>query len=303
MSQNSPAALHSENIDIRTRKIEGFSWPDGKKCAVVIGWHVDGEAGPIAADRRNANHIAALSEGAYGVSTALPRILELHRNLEIPASFFIPGYVADLHPDVVETVLHHGHEVAHHGYRHENVFLLDDEQEREVFQQGLETLQRLTGRKPLGWSAPGWGVKAHTLELLAELGMIYDASLMEYDVPYLISTKRGELVELPISLILDDWEIFGGSLFPNGGGVNAPAETAYQIWREEFEGMRHFGALFNTTFHPNLLGRPGRIKMLSRLFSYMRSFDDVWWATAEEVASYIRSMPQHKEIYAASPLT
>lgn len=274
---------------VQASLIEGFAWPQGKKCAVAIGWHVDGEAGPIAGDVRNARHVAALSEGAYGVLTALPRILEMHQALEIPATFFIPGYVAELHPEAVAQVVEAGYEVAHHGYLHENVFLLDDEAEKEVFKRGTEILKNLTGQEPLGWSAPGWGVKQHTLELLTEMGMIYDCSLMDYDIPYIIKTKAGDLVELPISLILDDWEIFGGSLFPNGGGVNAPAESAYQIWKEEFDGIRRFGGLFNTTFHPNLM-RPGRINMLYRLLSYMKSFDDVWWATCTEIARYVLSI-------------
>lgn len=274
---------------VQASLIEGFAWPEGKKCAVAIGWHVDGEAGPIASDARNSRHIAALSEGAYGVLTALPRILEMHQTLGIPATFFIPGYVAELHPEVVAQIVQAGFEVAHHGYLHENVFLLDDEAERNVFKRGAEILKSLTGQAPLGWSAPGWGVKQHTLELLTEMDMIYDCSLMDYDIPYIIKTKAGDLVELPISLILDDWEIFGGSLFPNGGGVNATAESAYQIWKEEFDGVRRFGGLFNTTFHPNLM-RPGRINMLYRLLSYMKSFDDVWWATCTEIARYVLSV-------------
>lgn len=274
---------------VQASLIEGFAWPEGKKCAVAIGWHVDGEAGPIAGDTRNARHVAALSEGAYGVLTALPRIVEMHQVLEIPATFFIPGYVAELHPETVAQIVEAGYEVAHHGYLHENVFMLDDEAEKEVFKRGTEILKNLTGQEPLGWSAPGWGVKQHTLELLSEMGMIYDCSLMDYDIPYIIKTKAGDLVELPISLILDDWEIFGGSLFPNGGGVNAPAESAYQIWKEEFDGIRRFGGLFNTTFHPNLM-RPGRINMLYRLLSYMKSFDDVWWATCTEIARYVLSI-------------
>jgi peptidoglycan/xylan/chitin deacetylase (PgdA/CDA1 family) len=282
--------IGENNIDVK--KIEGFVWPEGKQCAATIGWHVDGEAGPIASDGRNAKHVAALSEGAYGISTALPRILEMHRTLDIPGSFFVPGYVAELHPAAVEAIAQYGHEVAHHGYMHENVFLLDDDEERKVFERGASVLKRLTGKEPVGWSAPGWGVKQQTLEILGEMGMIYDCSLMEYDVPYLVSTKSGELVELPISLILDDWEIFGGALFPNGGGVNATADTAFQIWKEEFDGMRRFGCLFNTTFHPNLMGRPGRIDMLYRLFEYMKSFDDVWWATSEEIARYVLSITQ-----------
>jgi hypothetical protein len=105
----------------------------------------------------------------------------------------------------------------------------------------------------------------------------------------LVETPRGSLVELPISMILDDWELFGGSLFPNGGGVNAPVDHAYQIWRDEFEGLRFYGGLFTTTFHPNLLGRPSRIRMLHRLFSHMKSFDDVWWATYADIAAYVRA--------------
>lgn len=268
--------------------LPNFKGPNGEACVVSIGWHVDGEAGAIATDPRATGHLAALSEGAYSISTALPRILELHRDLEIPASFFVPGYVADLYPHAVEAMINEGHEVAHHGYMHENCFFLSDDEQRTVFEKGIRSLEAITGKTPVGWSAPGWGVKSSTLDLLYELGMRYDCSLMEYDTPYLLSTANGNLVELPISMVLDDWQIFGSTPFP-GGGVNTTAAMAYQIWKEEFDGMRHFGGLFNTTFHPNLLGRPGRMNMLYQLFDYMRSFDDVWWATSEAIAHYIQT--------------
>jgi peptidoglycan/xylan/chitin deacetylase (PgdA/CDA1 family) len=247
--------------------IPNFRGPQNQKCIVSIGWHVDGEAGAIAGDSRAVEHLAALSEGAYGVSTAIPRILEMHRSLEIPASFFIPSYVVDLHPEKVAAIANAGHEIGHHGYLHENCFLLSKDEQRDIFVKGINSIERIIGKAPLGWSAPGWGVKLSTLELLCELGMVYDCSLMEYDTPYWLKTNAGMLVELPISMTLDDWQIFGATPFP-GGGVNAPAETALQIWKEEFDGMRRFGGLFATTFHPNLLGRPGRINMLYQLFEY-----------------------------------
>jgi peptidoglycan-N-acetylglucosamine deacetylase len=271
---------------IKMRQIENFTWPEGKSCAVAIGWHVDGEAGPIGSDERNKTHLASVSMGAYGVSTAIPRILDLHRQLQIPGSFFIPGYVSDLHPEMVRKIQEEGHEVAHHGYFHKNVFLLSEKEEREEFERGEASLTRLTGKRPVGWSAPGWGVRESTLNILVEMGMIYDSSLMEYDRPYIISLCGKSLVELPISIILDDFEIFGASLFPDGGGVNATAETGYHVWKEEFDGMRHYGGLFSTTFHPSIMGRPGRMKMLDRLFSHMKSYDDIWWATYEDVARY-----------------
>ncbi len=279
--------FNSSPSEIRSTPIPDFAGPEQQTCVVALSWHVDGEAGVIGADPLAANHIAALSEGAYGVSTALPRILQMHRDLGIPGTFFVPGYVADLHPDRVEAILADGHELAHHGYMHENCYHLDTETQRDVFQKGIESLRRISGRDPLGWSAPGWGVKPDTLALMCELGFLYDTSLMEYDTPYWLTTPQGSLIELPISMILDDWEIFGGSPHP-GGGINAPAASAYQIWKEEFEGLYHYGGLFSTTFHPNLMGRSGRIQMLYRLLEHMQTFDRVWWATCGEIAHWVQ---------------
>ncbi|GAB4213480.1 MAG: polysaccharide deacetylase [Synechococcales cyanobacterium] len=285
---------------IETVPLPQVTGPDGQTCIVALGWHVDGEAGVIGGDPQAAQHVAALSDGAYGVSTALPRILQLHRDLQVPGTFFVPGYVADLHPKAVEAIVAEGHEIAHHGYFHENCFGLDTAAQREVFIRGTEALRRITGRDPLGWSAPGWGVKPDTLSLLCELGFVYDASLMEYDRPYWVKTPLGSLVELPISMILDDWEIFGGGPHP-GGGVNATAESAYRIWSEEFEGLHHYGGFFSTTFHPNLMGRPGRLRMLYRLIEYMQSWDQVWWTTCGDVAARVHThYPLPTETYATA---
>lgn len=280
---------------VSTCEIEGFEWPNGKTCGVTIAWHLDGEAGPVGWDRRAARHVAAVSEASYSVTTALPRILELHRELSIPGTFFVPAHVVERHPAAIEAILADGHEIAHHGYMHENLFPMDSTEQREIFEHAISILQKATGRSPCGWSAPGWGVNAETLEVILDLGMLYDASLMERDRPYLLGLPGGELLELPISMILDDWALFGASLYPAGSAATATAEEARSIWQEEFDGMRHFGAYFNSTFHPNLLGRPGRILMMKSLLTYMRSFDDVWWGTCETLAIHIASLTSAKK--------
>ncbi|NIR60134.1 MAG: ribulose phosphate epimerase, partial [Gammaproteobacteria bacterium] len=50
------------------------------------------------------------------------------------------------------------------------------------------------------------------------------------------------------------------------------------------------GGLYQTTFHPNLVGRPGRMLMLERLLGYMRGFDDVWWGTCEQAAAHAAAL-------------
>ena len=281
--------------EVESEDIPGFHWPDGKRCGVTIGWHVDGEAGPVGWNREAAGHVAAMSEAAYGIVTALPRILDMHRRLGVPATFFVPAHIAERYPSAIEGIMRDGHELAHHGYMHENVFLLSRSEQQEMFAHGSDVLKSLTGKAPRGWSAPGWGVNAATLDVMIDLGMRYDASLMDRDRPYELTTSAGSLIELPIAMSLDDWALFGVSLFPSGSAVLASAEEARVIWLEEFLGLRHFGGLFNTTFHPNLMGRPGRLLMLERLLEQLRGHDDVWWGTCEALADYSRVQADGKE--------
>lgn len=277
--------------NVSTRHLSEFRWPDGKICGVTIGWHVDGEAGPVFWERANApQHLAAISEAAYGISTALPRILELHRRYEIPATFFVPAHVAERHPYAIEAILTDGHEIGHHGYMHENVFGMSFEDEQAIFQHANEILLKMTGTVPRGWSAPGWAITEQTLRIMIELGLLYDGSLMEYDHPHFVSLEAGELVELPISMVLDDWAMFGGGIYPYSPAQIMPADHARQIWLEEFVGLRHVGGLFHSTFHPNLTGRPGRLQMLARLFEQMRAHDDVWWGTCAQAAEWLLNL-------------
>ena len=281
--------------DVSTRHLREFAWPAGKACGVTIGWHVDGEAGPVFWERDKApQHLAAISEAAYGVTTALPRILELHRHLEIPATFFVPAHVAERHPFAIEAILADGHEIGHHGYMHENVFGMSYADERTIFEHANEILLKMTGRKPRGWSAPGWAITEQTLRIMIDLGMLYDGSLMEYDHPHFVKTAAGELVELPISMVLDDWAMFGGGIFPYSAAQIMPADHARQIWQEEFDGLRHYGGLFHTTFHPNLTGRPGRLRMLAQLLEQMRARDDVWWGTCEQAAEWVLTLDKQE---------
>lgn len=275
---------------IETQFIDGFRWPKPYTCAVAIGWHVDGEAGPIGADARNLEHLGARSQAQYGVHTAMPRILAVHERLGVPASFFIPSYLIERYPGLAAGIEASAlnHEIAYHGHLHENVFLLSEEDENALFDRQVAVVSEHLDRRLVGWSAPGWGVRESTLANLMRLGLRYDASLMEADVPYFLRRGEKSLVEVPISMVLDDYEIYGVSLFPDGGGVCASAREGYDIYREEFEGLRAYGGLFSTTFHPSILGRPGRLQMYERLLSHMRSCEDVWFATYEEIAAYVQ---------------
>jgi hypothetical protein len=71
------------------RKLTPKVWPNGARVAVCLSFDVDNEA----LWRENPLPVR-LSEGEYGATTGLPRILALLDRQQVPASFYIPAMSA-----------------------------------------------------------------------------------------------------------------------------------------------------------------------------------------------------------------
>lgn len=265
--------------------IKNFCWPNGKKCAIMLTWHIDADSGVLADNPKHSNHLTALSEARYGVTVGIPSILDELRRFDIKATFFVPGAVAEWYPQCVESIIKEGHEVGHHGYMHENVYELSDAQEEEVLLKGKAALRAITGKDPVGWAAPFWGVKTTTPNLLKKHGFLYDNSLMQDYRPYRLNLGKDSLLEIPINLILDDSQQF--LFFPVSTINMNTAQQAYDTWMEEFEGLKEKGGVFSLIQHPNVTGRPGKtVLLLRRMLEQLASDDEVWFATGEEIAQH-----------------
>jgi peptidoglycan/xylan/chitin deacetylase (PgdA/CDA1 family) len=227
-----------------------------------------------------------MSMAEYGPSVAAPRILDMLDEHSIKGSFFVPGYVAETHPDLVMDIFQRGHEVGHHGYIHEPPATLSFQQEKEVLEKGSTIIQSITGQPPLGYRSPSWELSEHSLDLLAGQGFVYDSSLMGDDAPYLVDSgeTNRSLVELPIHWLLDDAPNFVYAPSMNRLGPMRNPEEVYGTWAAEFDGLYRYGRSYNLTMHPQYIGRPGRLLMLERLIGYIRSFPNVEFMTCLDVA-------------------
>jgi len=150
-------------------------------------------------------------------------------DLDANATFFLLGMTAARYPALVERIAARGDEIACHGYAHARVYdQTPDEFWRDVA-ESVELIERLTGRRPVGYRAPAFSINVDTpwaYEILAELGFAYDSSL--YDSPRIRRRLRGapaaphrlelesgcELWELPLAV----WRVSGRTL-PVGGGA------------------------------------------------------------------------------------
>lgn len=267
-------------------------WKDEAQCAVMLTFDVDAETLWLAGDMANLSKPGLLSQGTYGARAGVPLILDLLRRHGIHATFFVPGWTAENHATVIQAVHGQGHEIAHHGWVHEHTTNLSREQEEDVLVRGMDALRAITGVDPKGYRSPSWEFSVHTLDLLHAHGFQYSSNLMSHFIPW-VHPESG-IVELPVSWLLDDAPFF---LFRAGSPRPiSTAENVFQAWSEEFRGIYRYGGLFNLTMHPQLIGRPGRIMMLDRLISYMRTFPEVWFATGSEIATYwTETGPEHRD--------
>lgn len=266
------------------RRLAPSSWPGGAQVAVTLSFDFDNETVSL---RDNNTTASNLSRGQYGSRAGLPRVLDLLERRGIRASFFIPAVSALIYREDVGRIVDAGHEVGVHGWIHERNSLLPADEERRLIEQAVDTLTDLTGRRPVGLRTPSWDYSPNTLDIIRDLGFLYDSSLMADDWPYEV-VANGEptgVVELPVEWILDDAPYFGFSRYGSVRPHSTP-DDVLSIWKAEFDLARAEGGMFLLTMHPHVIGHRSRIAMLERLVEHMEAAGGVWFATHEEVARY-----------------
>lgn len=259
-------------------------WPPGMQCAVALTFDFDAEALWLANDPRNADRPGVLALGAYGAKIGVPRILELLATEKIPATFFVPGTVAETHPGRVEEIIAAGHEIAHHGYTHEAPLPENPGMVAEEIDRGLETLDRLFGVRPLGYRPPDGVSSALSLELLRDRGFLYNSSYKDDVLPYRHVLEDGTPgpIEIPEQPTLDDW-VFGAQS-PLHQRPPVPKHDVLATWTDELTELHAWGGLATIVMHPQITGRPMRLATLREFIAFARSLDGVWFATCRQVA-------------------
>jgi polysaccharide deacetylase family protein (PEP-CTERM system associated) len=181
-------------------------------------------------------------------------MLALLDELGVRATFFVLGIAARSHPELVEDIVAAGHEIACHGDAHLPVYSQTRSEFAADLDAALETIEALTGRRPIGYRAPAFSIDdrcpwAH--DVLAAHGFSYDAS--EHDSPRLsrrpgsvgsphrLDVVRGELWELPVAV----WRARGRRIPVGGPSYWGTMPTALVL-----RGLRDAGAMAGLYLHP-----------------------------------------------------
>ena len=159
------------------------------------------------------------------------KILSILDNYGIKATFFVLGWVAEKVPYLIYEIHKLGHEIASHGYGHELIHNLSQEEFRKDVKKSKKILEEIIGQNILGYRAPSFSINDWAIDILKEIGYVYDSSYcptslhnrygkLNYKVFPEAHTKNGlfqyhsGLIEIPLPTL----NLMSASI-PWGGGA------------------------------------------------------------------------------------
>lgn len=111
-------------------------------------------------------------------------LLDIFDTYDTKATFFVLGWIADRHKDLITEVYSRGHEIASHGYGHKLLFEMEPKALAEDLDNASAAIESAGVSTPIvGYRAPSYSLTPETSwawEVLADKGFRYDASVFPF---------------------------------------------------------------------------------------------------------------------------
>jgi polysaccharide deacetylase family protein (PEP-CTERM system associated) len=239
------------------------------------------------------------------VAANTARVLDLFGEHRVRATFFVLGWVAERHPELIRRMVSEGHELASHGYDHTRATQLDHHAFRDDVVRTKRILEDTAGTPVCGYRAPSYSIgtgNLWALDVLHDAGYAYSSSIYPirhdlYGMPeaprFAFRPRANSILELPVTTVE-----LAGHKFPAGGGgyfrllpygaycwalkrVNSrdrqPAIFYFHPWEVDPEQPRMAGASLRSRFrhYVNLDTMETRLRRLVAEFEWGR-MDEVF---------------------------
>ena len=232
--------------------------------------------------------LAVESMYEYGTRAGIWRIMRVLDNAGIPVTWFAAAVALERNPAAADKLARRGDEAAGHGYRWSNHFEMTRDEEREAIRRGVESIERTTGARPLGWYCREMSVNTREL-IVEEGGFVYDSDSYNDDLPYWTRVSGRSHLVVPYGLVVND------ARYVLAQGFGSP-EHFYAMAKANLDRLRNDGddvpRMMSIGLHPRITGNPGRSDALARFIDYGQSLGDVWFARRLDIArTFIEQQP------------
>jgi peptidoglycan/xylan/chitin deacetylase (PgdA/CDA1 family) len=223
----------------------------------------------------------------YGYKEGLPRLLEVFDRRKIKVTSHMVGAAVDLHPALAKEIVQRGHEASGHGQTWTAQFSMTPGEERISYQRSIESIERATGTRPVGFNAFWLRGTPHTLEILQSLGFIYHIDDVSRDEPFLIKVNGEPFAVVPYTLHMNDIVDYEGRYFSTqeyAGDLKAEFDMLYA----ESAVRRR---MMSVSAHDRIAGRPSRAKVLEEFITYAQDHPSVAFMRKDEIARFALESP------------
>ena len=267
-------------------------WPGGKKLAFWIAPNIEfyefnPPKNPLRPGwPRPAPDVVGYSQRDWGNRVGHWRLMELMDKYGMRGSISLSTALIDHHPEIIEACVARNWEFFSHGiYNTRYSYEMDEAQERAMIEDSIRTIQAATGQRIRGYLAPALTHTERTFELLGEYDFWYSCDLFQDDQPQPLKTRQGKVVSMPYSLEVNDVITYGALAMD-------PWRYA-DILKRHFDQLLEEGATSGTVMciplHAYLVGQSHRIRPFEAALKHIADHaDDVWIATAAEIAGHYR---------------
>ncbi|MEO3384703.1 allantoinase PuuE [Mesorhizobium sp. CAU 1741] len=282
-------------------------WPGGAHVAVqfVINYEEGGENNVLHGDAASEAFLSEIVGAAawpgkrhwnmesiyeYGARAGFWRLHRMFTASNVPATVYGVATALARSPDQVAAMKEAGWDIASHGLRWIDYRDHDEETERADLLEAIRLHAEVVGERPTGMylgRTSVWSVRLTA----AEGGFDWISDTYDDDLPYWLDHDghgnpiNPQLV-IPYTLDANDMRFATPQGFNSGDQFFAYLKDAFDTLYAEGKAGRP--AMMNIGLHCRLIGRPGRAASLQRFIDYVRSHDNVWLATRQQIADHWR---------------
>jgi allantoinase len=243
---------------------------------------------PFELDERD---LAVESFYEYGSRAGIWRLFRVFDTADVPITCFGVAVAFERNPEVARKLVARGDEVVGHGYRWSNHFEMTRDDEREAIRLAVESIERTTGSRPLGWYCREMSVSTREL-VVEEGGFLYDSDCYNDDLPYWTRVVGKPHLVVPYGLVVNDVRYVVGT------GFGSP-DDFFELAKAHLDRLRNDGddvsRMMSVGLHPRISGNPARSDGLARFIEYAQSLDDVWLARRIEIAqAFVEQQPAER---------
>jgi peptidoglycan/xylan/chitin deacetylase (PgdA/CDA1 family) len=231
--------------------------------------------------REPLRNLANESNYRYGLNRGAERVARLLRKHRMRATWTCAAQALELSPQVAGLIAEGEHEVCAHGHRWITQLKMDEATERDFIVTARDSIERSTGRRPVGWLSRYY-TTVNTRRLLVEADYRYHMDDFSDDVPFWDRGHSRPILVIPYQLDTNDMKMWNHPSYTPDHWLKYACDSFDWLLAES----RALGVprILSVGVHLRIIGRPGRIGAFEQLLAYIAAAEEACVLTRTEIA-------------------